>query len=188
MARTDRALSGRLIATLAGGRISQSRASEVLRELTEAGVVRCDEHPPAKLYVLNRGHVAAAAIVSLATMRERTIERMRAALSDWAPVPSAAWLFGSFARSDGGTRSDIDVLVVRPDRVEAEDREWTAQVAGFTAAVGAWTGNPCSVVDWSEMELAERTVAGERLVEEIGRDGIPLVGAQRLRRAAPAAR
>lgn len=177
LARTDRPLTGRKVAELTGGRVSQSRVSEVVRELTEAGIVLCDEHPPAKLYRLNRDHVAADAVVGLARQRERLVGRMLDGIGMWSPAPIAAWLFGSFARGEGGVRSDIDVLVVRPDAVSGDDPGWSVQIDEFTAQVTRWSGNQCCLLEYSEREFADLVERGERLVDELRRDGLHLAGA-----------
>lgn len=176
LARTERALSGRRIAELAGDRLGQSRANEILRELVASGVVLSEEQPPARLYVLNREHVAADAVLGLARMRETLLLRMRAHLTEQTPTPAAAWLFGSFARGEGGVRSDIDVLLVRPDEVEDEDPAWIDNVDSFAAAVGRWSGNHCSVIEYADSDLATLVEQGERLVADLRRDGIHLAG------------
>ncbi|MHB8467122.1 MAG: nucleotidyltransferase domain-containing protein [Acidimicrobiales bacterium] len=188
LARTDRPLSGRGIAELTGGGLSPSRANEVLRELTEAGLVLCEEHPPARLYVLNRAHVAADTIVALAHLREELLRRMRAHLGTWSPAPVAAWLFGSFARGEGDAHSDIDICIIRPDRVSTDDAAWAALIDSFTDDVAAWSGNRCSIVEYSETEFTKRAADGERLPADLHRDGILLAGTDRTRRPTTTAR
>jgi hypothetical protein len=53
--------------------------------------------PKAMLYLLNRDHVAAEAVVALTRLRTSIIERIIAALSSWSPEPVHASLFGSVA-------------------------------------------------------------------------------------------
>lgn len=183
LARTQRPLTGRTVAELTGGQVGRTRANEVLAELTRAGVVRCEEHPPAKLYVLNRSHVAAEAVVALAQLRDRLLDRMRARLEEWSPPPLGAWLFGSFARGEGDARSDIDVLVIRPDAVADDDARWTTQLDAFSADVSAWSGNRCSVIDYSAAEFRRMVDAGERIAVDVRGDGILLFGTDGVRGA-----
>lgn len=178
LARTDRPLSGRRTTELVGGRVAQSRVNSILKVLTEAGLVLVEEQPPAKLYRLNRKHVAAEAIVALAGLRDELLSRMRTHLAAWPVPPVAVWLFGSAARGDGSPSSDLDVLVIRPDQVEADHADWTDQLDSFSAEVTAWSGNECAVTEYSETELNELVSAGERLVSEIQRDAIHLAGAR----------
>jgi len=174
LARTDLPLSGRRTAELVGGRVAQSRVNTILKLLAEAGVVLVEEQPPAKLYRLNRQHVAAEAIVALAGLRDELLSRMRLHLGAWPVPPVAAWLFGSAARGDGSPHSDIDILVIRPDHVDADRADWTRQLDSFSAEV---TGNKCTVIDYSETALSELASAGERLISEVRRDGLRLAGA-----------
>jgi len=175
LARTDQPLTGRRVAALAEGRLSQARVSKVLRELTEAGVVSCQEQPPAKLYRLNRRHLAANAIIELATLRGRLLEDVRQLLASWSPAPAGAWMFGSASRGDGSSASDIDLLIVRPDLVSEDDPGWLAHLEHLEDEVRAWTGNAAAVVETSASELSAMAQGGERLVSEVQRDGLPLI-------------
>lgn len=186
LARTDAPLSGRGVAALTGGRAGQWRVNQVLGELTEAGIVTREEHPPAYLYRLNRAHLAAAPITALASLRATLIASMQAAVEAWPRPAAAVWLFGSAARGDGGPASDIDVLVLRPDDVSEEDPEWVAQVDGLSADVTAWTGNSCALLEYSEAEFAALVARGQRLVDELRSDALWIAGDQvgdRCRRA-----
>lgn len=183
LARTDRPLTGRRVAELAAGQLGKSRVNEVLGELAQAGIVAAEEHPPAKLYTLNRAHVAADAVVALTDLRGQLVARIRAALATWRPAPESAWLFGSAARGDGDAKSDIDVLVVRPDAVDGDDPGWLLQVADLSTRIREWSGNEASVMEYAACELAELAMSGERLVEEVRRDGIHLAGSPRVDRA-----
>lgn len=176
LARTDAPLSGRRVAQLAAGRAGQWRVNQVLSELAEAGIVTREHHPPAYLYQLNRAHLAASAIVSLATLRDQLLERMRATTEAWSPPGAAVWLFGSAARGDGDVTSDIDVLVLRPDGVDDEAPAWLDQLDRFAADVTAWTGNPCTLVEYSESEFEGLVARGERLVDELRADALWISG------------
>lgn len=85
-------------------------------------------------------------------------------------------VFGSAARGDGGTASDLDLLVIRPANVGADDSDWHAGVTDLAARVSRWAGNPCEILDRSGDELRAMAAAGERLVGEIRRDGRAIVG------------
>ncbi len=176
LARTQKPLSGRQVAELADGLISRSRVSEVLRDLVAAGIVLSEDHPPAKAYVLNRDHVGADAIVALAHLRTEVLERMSDHIASWSVAPARVALFGSFARGDGGVDSDIDVLVVRRGNVGEANPQWIAQLADFERAVRGWTGNSCSILEYSTAELQELADAGDPIVTSIRAEGVELSG------------
>jgi predicted nucleotidyltransferase len=181
LAHADAPLSGRQIAKLARGQVQQPRANDVLRELTEAGIVSCEQHASVHLYRLNRDHVVAEAVIMLANLRERLIQRMREAALGWVIAPAAVWMFGSAARSDAGSHSDIDTLVVRPDAIDVDNESWQQQLSNLSSDVTAWTGNDCQILEFSRSELAELVASGERLVGELRSDALVIAGASPLR-------
>lgn len=174
LARTDRPLSGRGVAELTDGQLSAKGVNLALRALVAAGLVLVEKHPPAKIYRLNRRHLAAESIIALSDLWSRLLEAMRNELGGWTQPAVGAWLFGSAARGDGGTDSDIDVLIVRHIDVDPEDAQWTAQIDDFVEDVGAWSGNSCAVVEYSETEFSELMSGDERLARDIRSDGIAL--------------
>ncbi|MBA3742297.1 nucleotidyltransferase domain-containing protein [Sporichthya sp.] len=190
LARADQPLSGRQIAALTNGRFGQWRINEVLGELADSGIVLREHRPPAKLYRLNRDHVAAPGIEALAAQRDLLIERMRFAAGEWAVPADALWLFGSAARGDGGPGSDVDLLVIRASSVGADDQHWLAQLDQIADQVSRWCGNHCEVLELSRAELEKALARGDRLTEELRADAVGIAGAtprSLLRRPRPVA-
>ena len=126
--------------------------------------------------MLNREHLAAGAVESLATLRQQLWARIAEHAGTWAEPPVAVVVYGSAARGDGDTASDIDLLVVRPAGVGDDDPVWHAAVTDLASRLTRWTGKPCEVLDRSEGELAVMAADGERLLTEIRRDGRAVVG------------
>jgi len=176
LARTTEPLSGRRIAELAGDRVAKTRVNALLNELVASGLVLADEKPPAVLYRLNRGHLAAAAVEALATVRERLITGLREAIGGWDPAVATAWLFGSVARGGGGVESDVDIAVVRPDAVDPDDARWRDQLVSLGDLILRQTGNDASVIEYSEAEVAGLVATDQRIVGSIRAEGIHLAG------------
>lgn len=176
LAATTTPLTGRKIAELTDPRVSQPRVARILVGLTEAGLVDRIQAGSASLFALNREHLAAGAVEALATVRTRLWERISEHAAGWAHSPEAIVVYGSAARGDGDTTSDIDLLVVRPASVEEDDREWERDLTALGFAVPRWTGNPCEILDRSPDQLRAMAGAGERLLGEIRRDGRAVVG------------
>lgn len=174
LARTERSLTGRRVAELTNGRVSQKGANLALRALSEAGLVDVEDHPPAKLYSLNRRHLAAAAIIELTSLRERLLDGIRSQLASWSIPVWGAWIFGSAARADGDASSDIDVLIVRPDGVDEGNDLWLDQVERFATEVTAWTGNRCEVSEYARKEFDALLLDEGRLARDLRSDGIAL--------------
>jgi predicted nucleotidyltransferase len=180
LAQTHEPLSGRQVAVLTRGRFQQRRVNEVLTELADSGLVLREVRPPAKLYRLNREHVAAPAIVDLATMWAALLDRIRAAVEAWRIPVDAAWLFGSTARGEAGRGSDVDVLLVHtPSTAPDGEQVWEQQVETLTQDVQAWSGNPCEVLELTRAELADAVDRGDRLVRDLLDHGIPLTNTSR---------
>jgi predicted nucleotidyltransferase len=178
LARTDLPLSGHRIAQLTKPRFSQTRVNDVLRHLTESGVVLRERRPPSNLYRLNRDHVAVDGILQLARMSATLVARIRAELEKWSLPPQAAWLFGSAARGEGTEQSDIDIFLVLPasDLDSAAVDIWERQTEVLTEKIMAWSGNRCDVI---EMEAAELSAAVERddlLVRDLREQAVLLAG------------
>lgn len=178
LAGTDTPLGVREVARVAG--VSPNRASQVLSELAEHGVVLTQLRGSGRFCRLNRSHLATEALVALVELRPRLVEFLRMELSSWEERPLHASLFGSAARGAGGTTSDLDILVVRPPGgASATDDVWEEQLFGSGERILAASGNRAS---WfvTTTEDIERAVRGnEPIVAEWRRDGIHLAG-QRL--------
>jgi predicted nucleotidyltransferase len=157
---------------------SDDGVRRVLARLVDQGIVVADQHSHATLYLLNRDHVAAEAIIALTRVRGVIIDRITAALQDWSPQPVHASLFGSFARGEATTDSDIDVLVVVDPAADADTVE--EAVDRLDADVRRWTGNAAHIVDRKPDALAVMVAADDPLVRSWRADHIDLIGTRLL--------
>ena len=178
LAGTNEPLTGRTIASLTTPPVSQSQTSSVLAHLTASGLVHMTNAGSARLYTLNRDHLAAPAVEQLATLRSRLWDRMVEHATGWARRPDVLAVYGSTARGDRHLGSDIDILLVRPTGVEASDPAWTSGLTDFANAVVSWTGNEVELLDRSHSDLAAMAAAGESLLDNIRHDGRFLIGSR----------
>lgn len=158
------------------GRFSVDGIRRALERLSALGIVTSERIGNATNYRLNRDHLAADAIISLAEIRRRFIRRLSAEIAAWPVAPEFAALFGSAARGSMRPDSDIDVFVVRRDEVDPDDVGWLAQLDAISGAGRRWTGNPVNVLEFSASEAASNARAGDRVLSDISRDGIVLNG------------
>jgi predicted nucleotidyltransferase len=184
LARTSQPLTGRGVAGLVGDRASVAGVNVALRSLVDSGLVLGEEHPPSILYRLNRRHLATHSIEELADLRGQLLAAVREHLLSWSVAPWGAWLFGSMARGEGAAGSDIDILLVRPDHVVADDSRWLSQIDVFVDDVKAWTGNPCRVLEYSATEFHDLLTGPERLATDLRTDGLALTSRRLPRRTA----
>ncbi|MBA3877784.1 MAG: hypothetical protein C0498_12835 [Anaerolinea sp.] len=175
LAATTRRLSGREVHRLAGAG-SVRGVQLVLARLVAQGLVSAEEHAGATLYAANRAHLAWPALEALVNLRRHLLERIRETVAGWAIAPLHVSLFGSAARRDGDSRSDIDLLVVRSDAVTEGGEAWEAQLDALRDAVAAWTGNRCQAFAIDRARLAAHVAAGDPLVESWLHDGVLLTG------------
>lgn len=172
---TTRPLTGREVARLVRAG-SQPAVNAALRRLAEQGLLRAEEAGNAYLYTLNREHLAAPAIELLADIRTELERRLRAEIAEWEIAPAHVSLFGSAARGDGDTRSDIDLFVVRPARVSEHDPRWREQLERLADHVYAWTGNHVGLSEVSAADVRRLRRDCPPVVEELRRDAITLAG------------
>jgi predicted nucleotidyltransferase len=173
---TTRPLTGREVARLVRAG-SQPAVNAALRRLAEEGLVRAEEAGNAYLHTFNREHLGAQAVEMLAGIRRELERRLRAEIGEWEISPAHVSMFGSAARGDGDTRSDIDLFVVRPADVPEDNPDWRDQLDRLSDHVHDWTGNRAVL---SEVSVADvRRLRRDRppVVEELRRDAITLAGA-----------
>lgn len=187
------------------------RGSEVgvrrsLARLVEQGIVRATEMGRNRVHELNRDHIAAPVADLLAGLRLELWKRLRAHLAAWNPKPLYGCVFGSAARGDGDSESDIDVLLVHapfpgdsdPRRratgltdqfagiatevmslqlTKRQAAKWRRQVDELHQQVRAWTGNPLQAVEMSSFEWADHKRRRTSLFGDISRDAVQVAGA-----------
>jgi predicted nucleotidyltransferase len=147
-----------------------------LHHLAAEGLLDVREYGPSKLYTLNREHLAANAVLMLIGIRGLMVDRLRSTIAEWELAPAHASLFGSAARGDGDQDSDIDLFLVRPDQVDAEDERWRAQVDLLREGVIRWTGNRAAPSELSESELRALLAQPTPIVAELRQDAVVLSG------------
>ena len=174
LAETTAELNLRTIAQLAG--VSQAQASRVLPGLVALGVVERREVPPASLFRLVPEHVASSALLALARSTDTVFDEIGRIAASLPYPPVSVIVFGSFARREAGTDSDIDVAVVRPADIDEDDESWATSLERFRSHVRRLTGNPVEVLEVSTDEAAAKVAGSSHLWAEIRRDGRVVYG------------
>jgi MarR family/Nucleotidyltransferase domain len=174
----DARFTMRELAGMAG--VSHNAAQTVVHRLAEHGVVRTTPAGRALLCSFNRAHLAADAIASLVTLRTRLLQVLAEEVGAWPTPPVHASLYGSAARGDGTTASDLDLLVVRPELLDTRAEEaWEDQLGVSAGRLRLVTGNPVNYLDMSPDGLQEAARTGEPIVDSWRQDAVHLFG-QRL--------
>jgi predicted nucleotidyltransferase len=175
LARTTRPLTGREVARLVRHG-SQTGINRALQRLVEHGVVLRQQAGRAMLVLLNRDHLSAPAVELLSSMRERLTRKLVEECEAWRVPAKHVSLFGSAARGDGDTESDVDLFIVRPRRVDENDATWRTQLEQLAQGVESWTGNRAGLSEVSEKELPRLRRTRPRVVSELEKDAIRLFG------------
>jgi DNA-binding MarR family transcriptional regulator len=174
LAETTAELNLRTIARL--GDVSPSQASRVLSDLVELGLVERREAPPSALFLLQGEHVAARAVRALSRAWDDVIEELARLAARIDPAPATVAVFGSFARREADTTSDLDVVLIRAPGVDEGSDEWLASVDGWRAAAARLTGNPVRTLEVGYDEVAGRVRPDDPMWSDVIRDGITLFG------------
>jgi predicted nucleotidyltransferase len=165
----------RELAVVAG--VSHNAAQTAVHRLVEHGVVLTEPAGRAILCQFNREHLAADAITGLVTLRTRLLKVLTAEVASWTVQAVHASLFGSAARGDGTTGSDLDLLVVRPGlRTGGSVESWEEQLVVSGQRLRLVTGNPVSYVDLTRAGFREAVRTGEPIVASWRTDAIHLGG------------
>jgi predicted nucleotidyltransferase len=184
------------------------RGSEIgirksLGRLVVQGIVTATELGKSRVYNLNRDHVAAAIAIEMAGLRSELWRRTAREVEGWNVRPLYACIFGSAARQDGDSSSDIDLLLVRPPTVaeiseaqmrksvlasfgmwataitqrmlsDAQVKKWNANADKMHELVRRWTGNPLQIVNLSAIEWSEHRRMNSKIYQNIRKDEVRL--------------
>ena len=172
---TTRPLTGRELARLVRHG-SQTGVNKALQRLVDHGIVQRQEAGRAMLYSLNREHLAAPAVEMLSGIRAELIQRLSSAFETWKLRPVHASLFGSAARGDGDTESDIDLFVIRPSTAERQEGVWHRQLEDLAGKVHRWTGNQAGISEVGEAEVARLRRTKPKVLEALKDDSVTLFG------------
>jgi predicted nucleotidyltransferase len=126
-------------------------------------------------YALNRDHLLAGAILQIAAAKTELISRMAQIVSEWQIQPLTVKIFGSAARKDMRTDSDIDLLVVMPDSAADE------AVGHLAAQTTLWTGNDVRPLIYRSSEVRQASILTSILEDGIDISGDPYWLRKRLR-------
>ncbi|WP_448006167.1 nucleotidyltransferase domain-containing protein [Agromyces bauzanensis] len=173
LARADHEFTVSRLLPLLGRKRSLTGVRNALDRLADQGVVNVRQVGNVKSYSLNRSHLVAPAIIEIATARDGLFERLAAELQHWRIQPLYGALFGSAARGEMHSESDIDILLIHPD--DADIELWTDQVTQLQQLVTSWTGNDTRVLTFSEREVHEHGTR-DPVLREVASDGVALIG------------
>lgn len=179
--RTDAGMSGRQVHAVAGVG-STSGVHRALTRLARTGLVRVESRPPALIYRPNRAHVLWTAVERGLNARNDAIDKIRLFFVDEIPeeVPAdsrvTATLYGSVARRTSTSESDVDVLVVFPDRFDVDAR--AELLLALAERIEELTGNAAQINAMDRSEFLAGTADGDVFLANVLRDGVPLFGPQ----------
>jgi predicted nucleotidyltransferase len=165
--RTGIPLTGRQVHRLVSHDHSLSAVQEALKALAKLGLVETQTIGRASVHTINEGHAAVPALRELVDPVSALRETVGAVTGGDA---SAVILFGSIARGEATSDSDIDLAVIAR-------RNWNKRVE-LEDSVRTRLGSNCDVLVFTAAEFDRFAAAGEPVVTDILRDGIALIGAK----------
>ncbi len=174
LARTTEELTLTTLADLSG--VSLAHAARVVPRLVELGVVERRDVPPAVLVRLAPDNLAAQVLLSLADLRHTLLHELRRSARKLDPAPTNVTLFGSFARGDEDSASDIDVVVVRPSTISEDDAAWSESIAEWEDSVRRISGNAVNRIEVGEDEVPKLMRSRRPLWQAIRQEGVILQG------------
>lgn len=151
-----------------------------LQRLMEHGTVEGERVGGSVLYSLNRDHLTFPALdaafehLDVRRSFEDRVDSVRAehySAGHADPLPIVA-LFGSVARDDARLDSDVDLLVVVPNR-DARDERFADALA---TRVRRWTGQDVQTYLTTPAALAAARTAGDPIVASFRRDARVVAG------------
>ena len=161
--RTGAPLTGRRVHALVEGH-SLGAVQQALRDLEGVGVITTETIGRAGVHRVNEQHEAIAPLRSLAS----PIDMLTRVVRDVASDVEAVIVFGSVARGEAHSDSDVDLAVIARDA-------WNGR-ADLEQQVSERLGNPCDVLHLTREQFVRTAENREPVVAEILRDGLPLVG------------
>ena len=165
--RTGAPLTGRRVHGLLSDDYSLWTVQEALKTLALLGIVETQTIGRAGVHTINEQHAAVAPLRALLD----PVAALRDAVSSVTGNDvSAVILFGSIARGEARSGSDIDLAVIAPP-------SWDKRVA-LEDSVRTRLGNDCDVLVFTDAEFVRLATTGEQVVGDILRDGVALIGAK----------
>ncbi len=155
---------------------ARTRVQEVLDRLVEHGLVDREEAGGALLHKLNQDHILSEPLALIFDTRNRLVSALKELIDSWKIHPIHISLFGSAARGDGDTESDIDIFIVRPADTDYDDETWRNQLDSFADSVRRLTGNHAGIAEVGEDEISRLVTKSPSTVQDIRDDGIVLFG------------
>ena len=178
LARVEAELPVSTLARIA--RVGRTRASGIIAELSDLGIVERREIGRTVMVSLARHSAAGELIDRLAHLGSEVIVRLRALATELDPAPETLLVFGSFARGEADAHSDLDVLAVRSPA--ANPAKWADGLSVFAEQARTLAGSPVQVLDYDLDDLRRkagpRAKVGRDFWSAVRRDAIVLVGAQ----------
>lgn len=176
LARTDTELTMRTVAELAG--VSVQQTSVVLAHLVGLGIVTRREAGSAALVRLESNNEAARAVLAIAGLRESVLGRLQVEARKIIPAPASLMVFGSFARGEAHSESDLDVVAVRPAGVGPDHDEWTDALGRWQDIARRIVGNPVNLLELAFGDLGHPKVRRGSVWDSIATEGVVLAGAR----------
>jgi predicted nucleotidyltransferase len=169
LARSEQYLSVRQIHQLLPEEGSPQGVRKSAVRLVEQGVIWERVTGRSFAYALNRDHLLAEAILKIANAKTELLSRMSQVISEWSIQPLTAKIFGSAARNQMRTGSDIDLFIVMPD--SASDDVVEDLVRQLAANAASWTGNEVRPIVYRSSEVRPASIFNSIL-----EDGIDISG------------
>jgi predicted nucleotidyltransferase len=173
LAIADVEFSGRELARRTGHGSTEGIRRAAERLVTE-GIVSRRAVGGAHLYRLNRDHVAARWIEGIAALPDQVIDRLRGVVAEWPEPAAVAFLFGSVARREASSSSDVDILIVRRRDCDADAPSWRRQLVALQQTATSLTGNDARVFEIGEVDMGGNRA--EAVLADVLREGVPLRG------------
>lgn len=171
--RADEPLTMRALARLAGA--SPNQAKTVIDHLDALGLVHRQSAGRALLVSLVTDSPVVDALRLVTDLRTHTLARWRTRAEHLSPPPRTVAVYGSWARGEAGPGSDVDVLVVLPTDLSADQEDgYREQVADWCAYASRVAGLPVSPIVLSGVEAEQ--VKGD-MWTELRRDAVVIAGA-----------